>query len=298
MKQALGKTIAESGKVKRLSTNFGALMAIAILLLVIVKVNVSSQDTISVVRVLDDVYPNNIITEDMIQKYDMVREEYNNSGSSYLLWDNRDDVINKYSSVFIKKNRYVEVGEYVESKPTKNPWLSLNDDNKNSVYVTLPYNKSQAFGNILTPGDSIKVNVAYSVDNASGSDYFAGVTSKLKTETLFEKIVVTDLLNSAGNSIYDYYMDLLNLPLSERELLLRDESFLSNVSPVAMTLKVDSGKEFARYSELCSMGGLTFTFGLYPREEGDIIIEQFQDITRMISKSQVDSQQASVQGGE
>lgn len=298
MKEVLGKTVAQTGKAKRLGTNFGAILFIVILLLVIVKVNSNSQDTIQIVQVKEDVYPDKIITEDMIQSYGMVREEFDNSGGTYLLWENREEAIDKYSTVFVKGGRYIESGEYRDSKPLKNPWLSLNEDNKDSVYVTLPYNKSEAFGNILTPGDSLKVNVTYTIDETTNSQYFNGVSSKEKSETLFERITVTDLLNGSGNSIYDYYMDLLNLPLAEREALLRDESFLSNVSPVSMTLKVDKNSEFQKYSEMRKLSGVTYTFGLYPREEGDIIIEQFQDITRMISKSQVDSQQAQVQGGE
>ena len=228
------------------------------------------------------------VEESNLEKYEMVRREFDNSGGDYLKWDEYEDCVDKYSSVFVRKGGYIVKGDYLDYKPIKNPWME--EASSNSVFVTLKYDRGEAFGNILTPGDRVKVNVSYSAEDEASHDIFSGAVTRIKIKNLFEDIMITDLLNSKGNSIYDYYTDVLNLPLAEREALLRDENFLNNVAPVSMILEIDKDEEFRTYSELKNLTGVKYTFGLHPRQEGDIVIDQFKDLTRQITQNQTQMQ--------
>jgi hypothetical protein len=211
----------------------------------------------------------------------MRKSEWNNN-QDIILWENKDQCINKYATYFIRGKGYIFEDSYTDTKPAKNPWMSEVD--KDKILITLPYNSKEAFGNILTPGDNVRIDIAY--DGKEVTDYaeFANVESKAMQETLFDQIKVIDLLNNSGNSIYDYYYDLLQMSIAEREEVLKDTSFLSNVMPASMLLEVDD-KQFAQFAKAKKLPGITYTIGLLYREEGSIILDQFKDISREISKS-------------
>ena len=284
MDKRLGETRVKTGALKRIFINIGAVSLLIMMLLLVIRINTNKEEMISVVRVKNEIYPNQLITKDNLDKYDMVRREYDNAGTKFLLWSEVDECDNKYSSVYVRKNGYIVKGDYLDYKPIKNPWMHEADNSE--LFVMLKYDRSDAFGNILTPGDRVKVNISYNMSETQQDDMFAGVSSKTKVETLFEDIMIIDLMNSRGNSIYDYYTDILNLPLAEREKLLRDETFLSDVSPVSMILKIEKDSEFYQYSKVKNLQGIKYTIGLHPRKEGDIIIDQFKDITRQITQNQ------------
>ena len=288
MRGNLGKKKLKAGAINRLIINVLAVASIIFLMIVVIRINTSKEETIGIVRVKSDIYTNQLIKESNLEKYEMVRREFDNSGGDYLKWDEYEDCVDKYSSVFVRKGGYIVKGDYLDYKPIKNPWME--EASSNSVFVTLKYDRGEAFGNILTPGDRVKVNVSYSAEDEASHDIFSGAVTRIKIKNLFEDIMITDLLNSKGNSIYDYYTDVLNLPLAEREALLRDENFLNNVAPVSMILEIDKDEEFRTYSELKNLTGVKYTFGLHPRQEGDIVIDQFKDLTRQITQNQTQMQ--------
>lgn len=279
----LGTSKNKAGFFKHLLIN-GICFGLVILLVVILFVlNNKKIATVDVVRVKNDIYVNNLITENMLEPYPLSQVEYTNSKNQYLTWDNHEECINKYASVATKSNGYIYKGDYNDSKPIKNAWLTTVPEDE--LIVTLPYDYS-IFGNILTPGDHLKVNATYEVETG-GIDVVTGSRTKsLKAETLFNDLKVIDMLNGSGNSIYDYYTDLLNMPLAEREATLRDESFITNVSPKSLVFSVKDGEAFNRYCIIKNQSGVNYDYGLYPRTDNDDILEQFQDLTRQITAAQ------------
>ena len=127
--------------------------------------------------------------------------------------------------------------------------------------------------------------------------YFGGVTTAIKTDVMFEKAKVLDLLNGNGTSIYDYYIDLLNLPVAKRNDLLKDEQFLSNVTPKGILLQVEQKDEFDKFNQMCNLPSVNYCLGLYPRHEGDIILDQFKDLTRQFSQAQTNDNSSNTTTG-
>lgn len=254
------------------------LAGIGIVIFTMVSINRDKAATVDIVKVKENVYVNQLILETNIEKYKMSKLEFDTSTNSYLTWEEKEEAVNKYATVSTKSKGYIYKGDYNTSKPIKNEWLQ--NIQEGNLVVSLPYVKAESFGNILTPGDRVKVNVSYTETDASGLG-----TNVERSKVLYEEAKVIDLLNNAGNSIYDYYTDLLALPLVERDALLRDESFLQNVSPTRILYSVTKEQGFKDYADTQGKSGVKYTYGLYPRAEGDIILDQFSDLTRQMTSS-------------
>lgn len=265
MKKSKATVIKQSNMGNVIKTAI-CIAGIGIVLVTMVKINRDKVKTVDIVKVKDAVYVNQLILEDNISSYPMSQLEYESSKNKYLLWEDRDQVIEKYATVATKADGYLYVGDVADTKPIKNEWLQKVE--KSNVIVSLPYNKGEAFGNILTPGDSVIVSVSYKEPDTSG---YGGDRDVQKV--LYDKAKVIDLLNNSGNSIYDYYTDLLALPVAEREELLKDTSFLQNVSPSRILYAVPKETGFTEYAKTAGASGISYTYGLYPREQGDIVLD-------------------------
>ena len=297
----LGTQKVRNSNASNILINIVAVILFVLLIVILVALNNRKMKTIGIVQAKTDIYVNTLITADNIQEYKISQMEYDNAVNKYLLWEDHEDCLNKYAAIATKANGYIYKGDYKESKPVKNAYFSrLSDDD---LVVTLPYDYS-IFGNLITPGDEVKVNAVYKNKEVSTQEDFkelADVDTIMTSVTIFEKLVIIDMLNSSGNSIYDYYTDLLNMSLEEREATLKDDDFIKNVSPKSLVLSVKNTDEFKTYTEIKSLPGVSFEYGLYPRKdvEGGDIIGQFEDLTRQISaaKTQADVEKANQRSG-
>ena len=295
----LGTQKVRNSNASNILVNVVAVLLFILLIFILFVLNNRKVKTVGIVQVKEDVYVNTLITEDRIQEYKMSQIEYDNSANKYLLWENKDDCIEKYASVATKANGYIYEGDYTKDKPAKNAYfINLQPDD---LIVTLPYDYS-VFGNLITPGDELKVNGVYVKDGVGASDFknIDDLNNVVESITLFEKLTIIDMLNASGNSVYDYYTDLLNMSLEERETTLRSDEFIQNVSPQSLVLSVKNTEEFNAYTRLKNIPGLTIEYGLYPRKdaEGGDIIGQFEDLTRQISaaRTQADAEKAKNEG--
>lgn len=268
----------------------GAVLGIGIVFTTMVNISNSKVETVDIVLAKTDIGVNRLILDNNVYKGQTSKAAYDLSKDKFLLWEEKDEAINKYSTVSLKESRPLYKEDYKDKKSLKNEWLSKVEEGQ--VIVSLPYNKSESFGNILTPGDTVIVQATYKETNTDG---YGGQTDVSKE--LYERAKVIDLLNAQGNSIYDYYVDLLDLSLEEREKLLRDESFLKNVSPIRILYAVPKANGFKNYADIQGKSGLKIIYGLYPREEGDTVLDQFSDLTRQFSSALTQTGSSSDSGG-
>ena len=297
----LGTQKVRNSNASNILINIVAVVMFVLLIVILVALNNRKMKTVSVVQAKTDIYVNTLIVPDNIQEYKMSQMEYDNSVNKYLLWENREECLQKYAAVATKANGYIYQNDYKDSKPVKNAYFTrLSDDD---LVVTLPYDYS-IFGNLITPGDEVKVNAVYQNKAVTTQEDFKkleDVDTIMTSVTIFEKLVIIDMLNGSGNSIYDYYVDLLNMSLDEREATLKSNDFINNVSPKSLVLSVKNADEFKTYTEIKNLPGVTFEYGLYPRKdvEGGDIIGQFEDLTRQISsaKTQADVEKANQKAG-
>jgi predicted nucleic acid-binding protein len=227
-------------------------MSILISLIVIVvsfvylsNVDKNSRNTIIVARVAQEGGINafSTITEDNIEKYALIEKEYTDN---MVYWDNGSFVYksadgtknilqynNEFAAYYIRNGTILYGDQLTDKKQYPTEWLY--DLPEGTEVLTVPYAYMEAGGNILLPGDRIRIRLVYEEDET------------YKSEILFESIVVKDMLNSNGNSIRAVYNAVLNLNEAEREQFMKSEEFIKNIQPSALML-CGTKKEIDHYA--------------------------------------------------
>lgn len=153
---------------------------------------------------------------------------------------------------------------------------------KNEV-LTLPYNYLNCGGDILTPGDVVRIRVAYNVTvTGSTDDYpgFAAQEEQRKLEVLFDKITVRDLLNGKGHSIYEVYKEVLKLSEEQRQKVMKSNEFMENILPKALILEgtKEQADKYAKFSD----DGARFTITILSRKNNQNIMDQLPTIEKEV----------------
>ena len=141
------------------------------------------------------------------------------------------------------------------------------------------------FGDMVVPGDTLNIRASYSkiyynvpseeAFMLNGDSYGDGIEAT-KTEMLFSEVTILDMLNSAGNSIFDIYYDYIAATKAEQAAMLNDEGFLASVSPSSILLECTS-EEVEHYMKLQSAGA-TYQITLLPRDGSSSIVDSLSDI--------------------
>lgn len=286
MKNKTGELKAPKKRTSKLSSKYvftllGCLGLVCLNGYIALQINNSKMQTIQITQAIENIGVSSIITEDNLQAYEMSVYEYDlakNEGREYLLWEERDQSVELYSTVQVRAGGYLYKGDVMDYKPLKNEWL--NEVDEDEVVVELPYDNS--FGNLIVPGDRFEVWVSW-------TEEIQGVGSVQQQDILSKNLLVTDILNPSGYSVYDVYMDLNDLTISERDVLLKDESFLSDTTPSSLLCVINDTDEFEKYTQLMGKGDAQFIFGLRSRSASDTVLDMFASMTRTIPKTKMEA---------
>ena len=208
----------------------------------------AARNTVAVVRAKAGIPANTLITGDEVEKYDLILQEYN-ADEMILYEDVEDEVFGKYTSYYIRENSVLFLDQLIDEKPLRNEWLySLSN---NEEVLTIPYRYTEAGGDILLPGDLIRIRVSYEVETPSTpptseyDDYdynpnaytgSYGSKKTIRTDILFDSIVVKDMLNSNGRSVYEVYKEVMRLDEKQRISVMQSKEFQANIKPSALIL--------------------------------------------------------------
>lgn len=134
----------------------------------------------------------------------------------------------------------------------------------------------------------------YNQDIASAIEQSGSNTSVPVAEVVIEDIIVNDMTNAAGESIYDLYMSLLKLPINERIHYLQTTmgdneialAWRERVTPVAVTFILDR-ESAGRLTEYEKSGG-TIKYTILkddPNSEGGQLMSQFIELSNQINST-------------
>ncbi|MEO2202451.1 hypothetical protein ABGV42_01690 [Paenibacillus pabuli] len=227
-KKSDGMRPALANQLKRASVYIiVAALMIGVFLFLYFNVMESKKD-VEVITLSTDVGPGQLITSDMLVKSKKSARDYDEN--TEIPWYAAEDfVVNKYAAVYIAKD-----------VPLRDTWFMgtgveklnyLKEMTANEQLTTIPYDSSYAGGNLLKPGDHIKLYASYLKSDATGRE-----EQKATVEIVFEDATVTDLLNSSKNSILSIIEDAQRLPITEREALMSSDSFQEQLSPRYMMI--------------------------------------------------------------
>lgn len=279
------KKMSATGDGKRIAIKIITLM-LSILIVFITFITLgnadrAAQDTVDVVRVRNAIPEYTLIDRSDVERYALVRKEYNTT--DMILYENvEDEVIGKLSANYIRHNTVLYKDQLTEERPLRNEWIyTLTPDEE---VVTIPYKSSEAGGEILLPGDLIRIRVTYEVEqevpaqnnyNYNPNDYYVSSAGRktIRTDILFDSIVVKDMLNSNGRSVYEVYKEVMRYPDKERETAMKNKDFLSSIKPTALLL-AGTKQDMERYATYkASVGSGNFLITILSRVGNSIDLD-------------------------
>lgn len=261
-----------------------SLIVIAVSFIVITNSNKAAQDTVEILRVKQDggIPAATVITEDQIERYRMIMKEVT---SDMLLADDLSSVVGKYTKYFLRDESALYEDQFMEEKPQKNEWLYKMDED--SELLTLPYNYLEAGGDILMPGDRVRVRISYETDESpkmTGNPnelYSSSQGTITKTEVLFDSIVVKDMLNVNSHSIYEVYKEVLKLSEDKRQDAMKSKEFLKSILPKALLLE-GSTEQINHYAKYKAKEEQSLLITILSRSNSDVIVDQLPTLQREV----------------
>lgn len=226
-----------------------------------------------------------LLNDKMIEKGSVLKTDFKEGMVTY---DKIGEVLNKYSAYFLRYDTPVYYDQLVDTKPVRNEWLySLSD---NTEVLTVPYDYDKCGGDVLMPGDYVRVRITKEYDkvttvstDAGQSPYYnagTGSEKQIKTEVLFDRILVKDMLNSKGHSIYEVYKEVLKLSEEERQAAMTSKDFMQSVLAKSLVFEANA-EQVVKYAE-ANLDNSKFTFTILTRAGNENLIEQLPTIEKEV----------------
>ena len=296
--------VKTQGSTKIKTRLIGILLSLGLIVFVIVMSIISSAEsrkTVTVVKLKDDVSisANSLITEDMIESYEMYYKEYKNYGtmdgfsdgkvrSTIVTWADKDIVVGKrYAAYYMREGTLLFWDSTLSDQTRKNSYLySMTGE-----LLNIDMNTVADFGDMVVPGDTLNIRATYTVKYfnlpeeeaymVSGGEGYEDGVEVVQTTMLFSEVTILDMLNSAGNSIFDIYYDYISATKQEQAALLKDEAFLTSVTPASILLEA-SPEEVEHYMEL-KKAGATYQITLLARDGSSTIVDSLSEIQEALA---------------
>lgn len=263
---------------KRMGAVLFSLTVIVVSYIVITNASQDARDTVEVLRLTQKggLPAFTVLTDKQVETYNIIRTEYT---PDMVSGDKLPDVLGKFTKYYMRDNSVLYEDQLLDEKPVKNEWLYKLGE-KQEV-LTLPYNFLEAGGDILMPGDRVRIRVSYNVEEAAASGaggnpnavFNPSQTSVTKTEILFDSIVIKDMLNASSHSIYEVYKEVLKLSEDKRQEVMRSDDFLKSIQPKALLLE-GSGEEINNYAKYKSLDSKSFLITMLSRSGSTVIMDE------------------------
>ncbi|MBH5320050.1 hypothetical protein I6N90_19800 [Paenibacillus sp. GSMTC-2017] len=227
------------------------------------------------------------LTKKNIEKYNLIEKEYT---KDMVLAEEFDNVVNQLTKYYLRKESIIYRDQLTDKKPKKNEWLyEVADENE---VLTLPYNFLEVGGDILAPGDNVRIRVSYDKEvsnSAAGNPNSSGSTTTVReTEILFQSIVIKDMLNSNSRSIYEVYKEVQKLNEDKKQEVMKSEEFISSIKPKAILVEGTS-KEIGSYAKYLGYENKSFLITILSRKNSQVIMDQLPTIEKEV-ESWIDPQ--------
>lgn len=274
----------------------GILIALGLIVVVCIMTAYAASEnrkTISVVRLKESVSANAMITEDMLEEYEMYYKEFEQYGvltfsdgskkKSVVTWEDRDKITGKrYAAYYLRGGTVLFWDSTVSEQTKKNSYLYSMDGELLNIQMD-----TEDFGDMVVPGDTLNIRVRYSKTNydlPSEEQYklslenggILNAVTTIETEMLFSEVTVLDMLNSDGNSIFDIYYSYISMSKAQQNACLNSDEFLKSVEPDTILLEV-TAEEADRFMEIQGYSP-EFLMTLLPRTGSSSIIDSLAEI--------------------
>lgn len=277
----------------------GIIIALAVVVFICIITAISAAEnkkTVAVVRIKDDapISTNALITEDMIESYDMYYKEFDQYGtmnfsdgskrSVIVRWADRDLVVDsRYAAYYLRQGTVLFWDQTIKQQTKKNSYLYSMD----GELLNIKMEPTTDFGDMVVPGDSLNIRVAYTKTNYDlpseeqyqlsldqGQSIASADTEVI--ELLFSEVQILDMLNSEGASIFDIYYDFISASKEVQEQALASDEFLQTITPTSILIEC-TAEEADRFMQISSQSP-EYLMTLLPRTSSSAIIDSLSDI--------------------
>ena len=278
----------------------GIIIAACVIVFICIMTAISSAETkktITVVRIKSDtpISANSLITDDMLEAYDMYYKEFQQYGtmkfsdgstrSTIVRWNDKDLVVGKrYAAYYMRGGTVLFWDSTISDQTRKNSYLYSMSGELLNIQMTT----TQDFGDMVVPGDTLNVRATYTakvynlpteqeykLNSANGAASSDGVEIT-KTDSLFSEVTILDMLNSSGNSIFDIYYQYIAATKAEQQAMLNDDGYLQSVQPASILVEC-TAEEVEHYMKL-QAAGASYQMTLLPRTSSSSITDSLSEI--------------------
>lgn len=239
-----------------------------------------AEETVKVCMTAQAIYKNQLVTENMLVEYDMLKGEFekfsivNTDGTKrrrIILWDERNLIINTFAAYPLQANNYCEYRSFITSRIDNSDTILYSFPGKDIVPLDIGTDNMNSFKTFLQPGDRVNIHGVFSEQQKlEEDDGFGGTTTRtvevFRTEEVFKNILIADMLNGAGESVLDIYADYRDRTAYEQAQMDSSAEFKSNTQPSTLLVAL-TPEELTRYYYYKSKSNIEFTMSLPQRVE-------------------------------
>jgi len=261
---------------KKIDLSIVAIIVLAVLSIIWVSfLGKKAEETVKVVMLKTSVYKNEMITEDMVMPYDMLRGEYDKYAivtkdgkrkRRVVLWSERNKLVNLFAAYPLKANTYAEYTDFVKTRVSNENSVLYSFPDKSLVRLDIG-SDLQAFKSYIMPGDRITITGTYIEKTKMGSNDIMSVGTseeQFKTETVFKDIMIADILNASGESVLDIYASYRDKTVYQQAKLDASQAFKDSVKPNCIIIALTED-ELERYYYYLTKSDITFRASLPQR---------------------------------
>lgn len=252
----------------------------AVLIVWVYMMGRKAEETISVVMWAEPIYKNEVITESMLEEYQMLKGEFDkyaveqSDGTKkrrIVLWDERDKIINTFAAYPLQRDTVALINDVAKSRTDNSDSVLYSFPGKNIVTLDAGEDQLEAFKTFLQPGDRVNVTAIFKVEETVAQDDGFGTIEKVnveifKEETVFKDVMIADLLNSKGDSILDLYASYNAMTVYQQSQRDASDSWKEETTPDKLLLALTPEEESSYYQYL-SKDSVQFKMSLPQRSE-------------------------------
>lgn len=233
-----------------------------------------AEETVQVCMFTENIYKNEVITESMFQPYDMVKAEFekyavtNDNGTTkrrILLYEERGQILGSFAAYPLHEGTVAMFTDFIRARTDNSDSVLYSFPGKNVVSFEMAEKDLKAFKTFLQPGDKVNIKAIYSeqeeVEDAYGNSEDVEV---YREETVFQDIMIADLLNSQGESILDIYASYKDKTVYEQAQMDASETFQASVEPTTLLVALTPEEE-TRYHYYLNKDNAEFRMSLPQR---------------------------------
>lgn len=248
----------------------------------VISVGKKAEETVSIVMLKENVYKNEVITEDKLMEYHILRGEWEKYGLTQdrhqktvskrlILWEDRKDCIGMFAAFPLQRETFLEKRTLVRERVDNTDSVLYSFPGKEIVQLNISASDLNSFKTFLQPGDRINVDAIYSEKMTIQTDdgYGGQKTDDVevyKTEPVFNSIMIADIINSKGASVLDIYATYNTMTIQQQANLDNSDSFAEQTEPKSLLVAL-SPDEKDSYYRFLSKSNISFKVSLPQRME-------------------------------